>query len=231
MSLISLFSKRRALMGFVVLVAWVMAPAQTRQYKKALSVDGSSGAVTVLQSQGRVFVDVQELARMTGGSVNFEKDRIVLVIPRGSGPDGTEDSSRFTPAFTSAAIQAMASIREWGGLVMTTVQNGYPVGNNLAGNSIAEYQARAADSIALASAAASTNADHRGLELLKGEFSNVQDWTQHFVDARRSLSAVKLTTSENAIYNDEDAQRALRCGQFLAEMFATGAIQEDAACR
>ena len=163
--------------------------------------------------------------------MNFEKDRIVLVIPRGSGTDAIGDSSRFTPAFTSAAIQAMASIREWGGLVMTTVQNGYPVGNNLAGNSMAEYQARAADRIALASATASTDADHQGIELLKREFSNVQDWTQHFVEARRSLSAVKLTTSENAISNDEDAQRALRCGQFLAEMFANGAIQEDAACR
>lgn len=227
----SLSSKRLTLMGIVVLVAWVTAPAQTREYKQALSVDGSSGAVTVLQSKDRVFVDVRELARLTGGSVKFEKDLIVLAIPRGSSPAASEDTSQFTPAFRSAAIQAMASIREWGGLVMTTVQNGYPVGNNLAGNSMAEYQARAADRIALASATASTDADHQGIELLKREFSNVQDWTQHFVEARRSLSAVKLTTSENAISNDEDAQRALRCGQFLAEMFANGAIQEDAACR
>ena len=72
----------------------------------------------------------------------------------------------------------MASIREWGGMLQVIVQNGYPVGKTTAGNTICAYQGRAADSVALASAAASTDSDHRGLELLKNEFNNVQAWAE-----------------------------------------------------
>jgi hypothetical protein len=227
-------TKRSMSVVSALLMIAFAAGAQTQQRKEALSVQGNSGPVTVLQSQGRLFVDVQELAKIIGGSVSFEKDRIVLTLPRRAGTESTgdgADASRFSPTFTNAAIGAMASIREWGGMLMIIVQDGYPVGNNMAGNTLAAYQARSADAVALASTAASTDADFRGLELLKGEFSNVQEWSDRFVQARISLSAAKLSTSENAIKNDEDAQKAIQCGQFLAQMFASGAVQENTGCR
>jgi hypothetical protein len=179
-----------------------------------------------------VFVDVQDLARITNGSLSVKGDRIILTLPRcGSEPTG-DDAARsdFSPAFMRAAIEAMASIREWGGMLMITVQNGYPVGNNMAGNTIMAHQNRAADSVALASAAASTDSDHRGLELLRNEFNNVQAWSDKFIEARISLSAANLTNSEGALENDEEAQKVIRCGQFLAQMFAAGTFQDDAAC-
>jgi hypothetical protein len=129
-----------------------------------------------------------------------------------------------------AAIEAMASIREWGGMLQVVVQNGYPVGKAMAGNTIRAYQGRAADSVALASAAASTDDDHRGLELLRNEFNNLQAWAESFVDARNSLSAADLSTSENPLKDDQDAQKIIRCGQFLGQMFGGGAFQDDAAC-
>ena len=129
-----------------------------------------------------------------------------------------------------AAIEAMASIREWGGMLMITVQNGYPVGNNMAGNTITAYQNRAADSVALAAAAASTESDTRGLGLLRNEFNNAQAWSDRFIEARTSLSAANLTNSEGAFNNDEEAQKIVHCGQFLAQMFAGGTFQDDAAC-
>jgi len=227
------FTKRSILIAWAVLIIAFAAEAQTQQRKEALSVQGNSGAVTVLQSQGRVFVDVQELAKLTGGSVSFEKDRIVLTLPRRGGSEDGDgaDASRFSPTFTNAAIGAMASIREWGGMLMIIVQNGYPVGNNMAGNTLAAYQARSADAVALASTAASTDADFRGLELLKSEFGNVQEWSERFVQARISLRAANLSTSENAIKNDEDAQKAIQCGQFLEQMFASGSVQDNIGCR
>ena len=129
-----------------------------------------------------------------------------------------------------AAIEAMASIREWGGMLQVIVQNGYPVGKAMAGNTIRAYQGRAADSVALASAAASTDDDHRGVELLRNEFSNLQGWAESFVDARNSLSAVNLTTSEHPLKDDFEAQKIMSCGQFLAQMFAGGTFEDDAAC-
>jgi hypothetical protein len=39
-----------------------------------------------------------------------------------------------------------------------------------------------------------------------------------------------LTTSEHPLKDDDDAQKIIRCGQFLAQMFAGGTFQDDAAC-
>ena len=92
------------------------------------------------------------------------------------------------------------------------------------------FQGRAADSVAIASAAASTDSDNRGLELLKNEFNNVQAWADGYAKARSSLSAADLSMSENQLKNDSGAQKIIHCGQFLAQMFASGNFQDDAAC-
>ncbi len=226
-------TKRPVILASVLVMLAAMANAQTEKRTEALSVGGSSAPVTVLESQGRTFVDIQELAKATGGSVAFEEDKIVLVLPRGENSTIAEDdaASRFSPAFRSSAIEAMASIREWGGMLMTIVRTGYPVGDSLAGNTLAAYEGRASDAIALASTVASTDSDNRGLELLKSEYSKVEAWSHRFVEARNSLHATYLSTSEHAINDDQDAQKAIRCGQFLQHMFANGALQENTECR
>ena len=147
-----------------------------------------------------------------------------------SRPMATLGSAGFSRAFMRAAIEAMASMREWGGMLLVTVKNGYPVGNTMAGNTINAYQARAADTVALASAAASTDSDNRGLELLRNEFKDLQAWSDGFVNARNSLSAADLTTSESRLKDDQAAQKIMSCGQFLAKMFAGGTFQDDVAC-
>ena len=158
--------------------------AQSQAQRETLSVQGYQGQATVIRNQGHVFVDVQDLARITKGSLSFEEDRIILTLAPSDASEPARDTatkSGFSPAFMRAAIEAMASIREWGGMLQVIVQNGYPVGKAMAGNTIRAYQGRAADSVALASAAASTDDDHRGLELLRNEFNNVQAWAESFV--------------------------------------------------
>jgi len=225
--------KLRTVMVGTVLMMVVMAMAQTQSQRETLSIEGYSGQANVIRSQGRVFVDVQDLARITNGSLSFEKGRMILTLPGSESAEPAADGAGktgFSGAFMKAAIEAMASIREWGGTLLVTVQNGYPVGNTMAGNTIVEFQNRAADSVALASAAASTEADYRGLELLRNEFNNVQAWADRYVTARNSLSAANLTMSESPLKDDREAERIVRCGQFLAQMFAGGTFQDDAAC-
>lgn len=179
--------------------------AQTQRPRPTLVIQGCTVETPVIQMQGRTLVDVQELARITNGSLSFESDQIILTMPRcdASKTVGNDaGKSRFSGSFTKAGIEAAASIREWGGMLMITVQNGYPVGNTMAGNTIMAYQGRAADGFAFASPAASTDSDNRGLELLRNEFNNVQAWADTFIKARNSLSAANLTTSEGAIKND-----------------------------
>jgi len=223
--------KRHVIVG-AMLVWSIMALAQSLE-RETLSVQGYQGQATVIRNHGRVFVDVQDLARITKGSLSFEEDRVILTLAPSDASDPARDTAMklgFSPAFMKAAIEAMASIREWGGMLQVIVQNGYPVGKAMAGNTIRAYQGRAADSVALASAAASTDDDHRGIELLRNEFSNLQGWAESFLDARNSLSAVNLTTSEHPLKDDFEAQKIMSCGQFLAQMFAGGIFEDDAAC-
>ena len=224
--------KRLVIVGAMLLSA-IMVLGQTQVHTETLSVQGYQGQTTVIRNHGRVFVDVQDLARITKGSLSFEQDRIILTLAPSDASDTARDTatkSGFSLTFTRTAIEAMASIREWGGMLQVIVENGYPVGKATAGNTVRAYQGRAADSVALAQAAASTDDDHRGLELLRNEFENVRAWAESFVDARNSLRAANLSTSENPLKDDQDAQKIMRCGQFLAQMFAGGTFQDDVAC-
>jgi hypothetical protein len=225
--------KRTTVMVGASLMIVVMASAQTQREREALSIQDFPGQADVIRLQGRALVDVQDLARITNGSLSFEGNRIILTLPRRDASEQAVDdagNTGFSPAFRRAAIEAMASIREWGGMLQVIVQNGYPLGKAMAGNTIRAYQGRAADSIALAATAASTDSDHRGIELLRNEFNNLQAWAESFVDARNSMRAVDLTTSEKPLNNDPDAQKIISCGQFLAQMFAGGTFEDNAAC-
>src|SRR5271157_5175067 len=224
--------KHRPVMFGAALLMVAMAMAQSQREREALSVQGYQGQASVIRYQGQVYVDAQALAQITNGSLSFEKNKILLTLPNpdGSSWSGDAHTSGFSRPFIKAAIEAMASIREWGGTLQAVVQNGYPVGNTTAGNTIMAFQGRAADSVALASAAASTDSDYRGLELLKNEFNNVQAWSDRFVEARKSMSAANLTMSESQVNNDSEAQKIIHCGQFLAQMFASGDYQDDAVC-
>jgi hypothetical protein len=223
----------RPLVALALLTIVVMASAQTQRQSERFSIQGYMGQANVIWSQGRALVDLQDLARITNGSLSFEKDRVILTLAPNDAAEPARDTSSksgFSPAFMRAAIEAMASIREWGGMLQVIVENGYPVGKAMAGNTIRAYEGRAADSVALASTAASTESDYRGLELLRNEFNNVRTWADDFVDARNDMRAVDLTTSEHPLKDDDEAQKIMHCGQFLAQMFAGGTFQDDAAC-
>jgi hypothetical protein len=101
----------------------------------------------------------------------FEGNRIILTIPPSSAAGQTDRESTaesgFSPAFRKAAIEAIASIP---------------------GNTIRVYEGRAADSVALAQAAASNDDDSRGLEFLRNEFNGIKGWADHLIDVRNSLN-------------------------------------------
>jgi hypothetical protein len=222
----------RSSIFLMLLAIVVMASAQTQDQSEALSIQGYMGQASVIRWQGRVLIDVQELAQITNGSLTFEAGRIILKLPPRDASEARDGAVKpsFSLAFTKAAIEAMASIREWGGMLQVVVENGYPAGKAMAGNTIRAYQGRAEDSVALASATASTDDDRHGLELLRNQFNNLRSWSESFVSARNEMKAADLSTSEHPLNDDDEAQKIIHCGQFLAQMFAGGAFQDDAAC-
>jgi hypothetical protein len=221
-----------------IMVVWAVimvmaASAQTPRQREVLLVQGCPGQMNVRHLQGHAFVDIEDLARITNASVTREKDEITMTLPRCDASEPSSDpaaESKFSRPFMRAAIESMASIREWGGILMAIVQNGFPIGNTAGGNPISVLQGRAADSVALASTAASTQADYQGVALLQNEFNNIQSWSDRFVADRNSLSATNLSVAEHPLKNDQDAQKLIHCGQFLAQMFAGGTFQDDASC-
>ncbi len=225
--------KCRLLIAATLLMAVVMASAQTQREEETLSVQGFAGEASVVRRQGRVFVDLEDLARITNSSVKFERGRMILALSNANASEPAPDDtgkSGFSHAFTRAAIEAMASIREWGGLLQAIVENGFPLGKPSAGNTITAFQGRAADSVSMAAAAASTDSDYKGLELLRNEFNSAQAWSDSYVSARNSMSAADMTMSEHPVDNDQEAQKIISCGQYLAGMFASGTFQDNAAC-
>ena len=190
-----------------------------------LVIDGYSGEAPVADLNGKPFVDVHALAQITNGSVTREPHRIVLSL---HGPTAGDAHNRddFSQPFMRAGIESVATMREWASALVVAMENGYPVGE-----SINPYRARAADAVRLASAAASTEADRSGAELLNREFSGVESWSSKLVNARNSLSGANYAMSDDAIRGDSQFQNLVKCGQSLGAMFASGKFHDDGSCR
>ncbi len=220
---------RWAVLGLLI-IAGTSILASAQQQTGRLQVTGYEGDVAAVRFDGRVFVELETLARVTGSSISFERDRVILTLPGGdtarSSESSTPVSAGFSRPFMSAAIEALASMREWGSTLVVAIQNGYPLGR-----SINPYRGRAADKVALAAAAVSTESDRSGMELLKREFANVQAWSDKLVNLRNSMSAGNLTMSENALQQDPLFQNIVGCGQHLGQMLASGSFQDADACR
>ncbi len=204
--------------------------AQVVQDGGKLVVRGYEGEASIVRVDGRAFVDLQALAQITGSSMSFERGRFVLTLPSAETPAPSPTvepvSSGFSRPFMVAGIEALASMREWGSTLVITIRNGFPVGN-----AINPYRARAAEKVQMAAAAATTEDDRSGLELLRQELTNVQAWSNKLVEARNSMSAANLAMSENALQQDPMFQSIVSCGQHLGQMFGSGSFQPAEECR
>ena len=81
--------------------------AQTSPQTRTLVVNGHSGEAPVIQSNGRVFVDLAALANIANGSLNFNANQIVLTLPQANA-DTSQSASAATGlsrGFMNAAIE------------------------------------------------------------------------------------------------------------------------------
>ncbi len=214
----------------LLLVLGEVTFAQAPQATGKLQIRGYPGEATVIRVNGRAFVDLEDLVQMTRGSITLDSGRAVLTLPAEQmgevSASAQPASSGFSRPFMAAGIEALASMREWGSTLVIAIRNGLPLGN-----AINPYRGRAADKVRLAAAAASSDDDRNGLELLRKEFESVQAWSDKLVNARNTMSAANFTLSENALQEDPMFQGIVQCGQYLAQMFAGSNFQDTGACR
>jgi hypothetical protein len=124
-------STRTWLMLVTILLSPLLALAV--QQTTAFLIDGRQGQAEVIQVQGKNYVEVDELARITGGSLRFVGSQIILTLP-GSG-DASSQVLQSAPAppvglsrpFLAAGIETMREILEWNASLKTAIERDYPL--------------------------------------------------------------------------------------------------------
>jgi hypothetical protein len=199
------------------------ALSQAAQQGGTFTVTGHDGEAAVVQMNGRSYVDVESLARLTNGSVSYKGNQIALTLPGGS---PTASPAPVSPGlsrdFITAGIEEMALIREWRSALINTVQNGYPVTEAW----MTKYRGAADEALGLASLAVSTDADRKAFQLLTNEFNNMRQSSERFLVARADLTYIP----QDSLDNDPLDQKIVACAHALAGMASTGQFQDDSSC-
>jgi hypothetical protein len=212
-----------------VLAAAELVSSQAGQQSPRLLISGQSGQVPVLQIKGRSYVDIDMLARLANGSLRVNGNQITLTIPASSAgtptppfPGSQPASSAFSKDFLKAGVEEMTVIREWRTALVSAVQNGHPVTDEV----VASYRGQATTNLRLASIAASTDSDHAAVQLLSNELDNMQKLSNKFLDARKNMNYI----SPDALNDDPLHQQILSCARSLVSMAASGQFQDDVSC-
>jgi len=203
--------------------------AQSKYQQKTLVVNGHTGDAMVYTIDGKSYVDLESLARISNGSLSFNGGRIILTIP-GSGeaparPAG-QAAKGLSDGFVKAALQDVATIREWSNTLAYAVQRGVP-GD---GSRLVAFHDRAADQLRLAKVAASNDSDQSALRLLTNHFNLMNSWSDKLVAERKRMDTGKYSIDPNALANDETYQKITGCTKFLNTMLPSGHFQDDRSC-
>lgn len=214
-------------MGAAALVALGLGWAQTGQQQAGtLTIAGQPDQAALVRMNGKSYVDLESLARITHGTLKFQGSQTILTLPGGSGgapaaaapvrPQGLSEG------FLNAEIESLTQIREWRAALVNAIQNNYPVVDAWVGR-----LRRSADSkLQLAVAAATTEDDQKALDLLRNEFTNMKAMSDGFLQMQAKVNYISPDTFTS---NSQD-QKILTCEQALVGMAATKQFQDEITC-
>lgn len=220
-----------ALTGTCIIAAsaWsvgLTAAAQAPRQAGTLTIAGQPDQAPLVRINGKSYVDLESLARITHGTLQFEGSRAILALPGASANANaaTEPAKppRLTEGFLGAEIEALTQIREWHVSLVNAVNNSYPIADNWVGPIRRNAEAK----LQLALAAATSDLDQRASELLRNEFTNMQQMSDQLLQLHAQASVIPPDIFKN---NTLDT-KILGCEQALAEMAATKQFQDQAQC-
>jgi hypothetical protein len=214
---------------WLILAALLAVPgialSQAGEEARIFVVNGQAGQAPVVRLQGKSYVELEALARLTHGSLSFNGNQTTLTLPGSTGngaAKGVATNSEFSKDFLRAGIEEMAVIREWRIALTNAVQRGIPVTDDW----IALYRSPAITDLRLASVAAATDSDRNAYQLISNEFDNMKKLSDRFVAAHTSLNY----TSPEALKDDPLDQQILNCARSLTAMAASGQYVDDGSC-
>ena len=211
----------------IVLLPALALTLAAQQQVTSLVVAGQQGQARVMQVQGTNYVEVNGLARITGGSLSFSGNQIVLTLP-GSGGDSSAPAAS-TPAsglsteFLNAGIEAMSQVREWHAALKNAVEHSYPLGADWLGS----FRSQAQQALRLAGVAARTDQDHQAFQLLTNAFNNMNKLSDKYLQMTVKMNYI----APDAISNDPLDARLVACGHSLASMASARQFVDDGSCQ
>ena len=164
----------------------------------------------------------------------------VSAAPANSAPDdaGADDAGAapasaapaqppqgLTRDFASAAIAALAEMREMRGAVRAMITYGLAVSDTWA----QDDQGRVMTAIRQAEVAATSEDDLHALQLLENEADKLVSWEDSVFAARQALNGA-TTVDPNALQNDPALAKIRGCGQFLNAMLVSGVFADNPSC-
>ncbi len=199
------------------------------QETSLLQIHGPQGHAKVIQVQGKNYVEVDELARITGGSLRFVGNQIILTLP-GSG-DTSPQPGQSAPApkvgyskeFVGAGIETMREILEWHAALKTAIERGYPLSDEWFGN----FRRQIQSSLRHAEAVASTDTDQKALPLLANEFNNMGALTDRYMRIKASRDYI----APDSLSSDPLEQKVLTCWHSLESMASSNQFVDDGSCQ
>ncbi|HEY2547460.1 MAG TPA: hypothetical protein VGI46_15430 [Candidatus Acidoferrum sp.] len=219
--------QKRSWREWLILAAVLAVPAialsQAGDSKGTLIIAGQDGQAPVVRIQGKTYVELEALARLTHGSLTFEGSQTTLTLPGTAAPATTPAAtSDFSRPFLRAAIEEMAVIREWRITLTNAIQRGIPVTSDWTDL----YRSPAQTNLHLASVAAETDSDRNAYQLLSNEFENMRKLSDRVVAQHDS----QTYASPDALLNDPLNQQILSCARALAAMATSGQYVDDGSC-
>jgi hypothetical protein len=209
-------------LGFILSVSETVAQDTS---PKTLIINGATVNATVIQVEGRSYVDIEGLAQVLRGSVTFDPSRIEITIPAPAVARAPQDSAEMSNQFQQMAVVTLAEMREWKGAVAYIVATGMPV----AGTWPQDYKDRIEADIMKTALAVSTEADRQALQLLKQEFALLSEWADKLLGEREALQGAR-SVDPNALREDQALARISECGKFLSWMIVSGTFSDDPSC-
>lgn len=209
--------------GLVVVPGMVLS--QGMEESRTLVIAGQAGQAAVVRMQGKSYVELESLARLTHGTLNFSGNQVTLTLPAVGANTATTiagDKSDFSKEFLRAGIEEMAMIREWRIALTNAVQNGIPIGDDL----MAIYRGPALTNLRLAAVAASTDPDRSAYQLLSNEYDNMKKLSDRFVAAHTAQQYMP----PDSLKDDALNLQILNCARSLATMAASGKFTDDGSC-
>jgi len=212
-----------------IVAAFLLSPAgaaaQAPVKAAVFTVAGHSGEAQLLQLNGKSYIEVETLARLTKGALSFKANRTTLTLPPPE-PAGQAAAPPAKPGFSTAFVQAgieeIAVIREWRIAIVNAVLNNTPVSEDW----VAAQHRLADKNLALASAAGSTADDRSAFPLLSAEFNNMQKLSELYLAMRKQSEFI----SPDTFHSTPLEEQILTCARGFVAMTENQIFQDQPAC-